>query len=266
MAPATGAVHFGPGHEQAVIFAGVDRVVERSPEAWPPSPTLILRTRSEQRVLTSRTEKLTLSFLLVERARPRSLGPMLTKNIELTRRKHFPPLCVRSLPGKPLAFHDVSLPSRHDHPTECFRELPDRDDTLTAGGCRSPRRSWSMSRLSFLDEFSTGTDAVLKRTVVGMLGEQAAKRRTIVLTTQILTEAEELRRHPDHEQRPRNRARKRALSNTFVSFAAGGLGAQEGRLRPVQDKRLGKPEPLVVRIMPAATYSPTQFPMQYHRR
>jgi ABC-2 type transport system ATP-binding protein len=44
----------------------------------------------------------------------------------------------------------------------------------------------------FLDEFSSGMDAILKRAVMDMLRGQAAKGRTIVLTTQILTEAEEL--------------------------------------------------------------------------
>jgi ABC-2 type transport system ATP-binding protein len=44
----------------------------------------------------------------------------------------------------------------------------------------------------FLDEFSTGMDPILKRAVMGYLREEAAKGRTIVLTTQILGEAEEL--------------------------------------------------------------------------
>ena len=44
----------------------------------------------------------------------------------------------------------------------------------------------------FLDEFSSGMDAILKRSVMAMLRAQAADGRTIVLTTQILTEAEEL--------------------------------------------------------------------------
>jgi len=44
----------------------------------------------------------------------------------------------------------------------------------------------------FLDEFSSGMDPILKRSVIDMLREQAAAGRTIVLTTQILTEAEEL--------------------------------------------------------------------------
>ena len=44
----------------------------------------------------------------------------------------------------------------------------------------------------FLDEFSSGMDPILKRSVIEMLREQASAGRTIVLTTQILTEAEEL--------------------------------------------------------------------------
>ncbi len=44
----------------------------------------------------------------------------------------------------------------------------------------------------FLDEFSTGMDPILKRAVMGYLREQAQKGRTIVLTTQVLSEAEEL--------------------------------------------------------------------------
>jgi ABC-2 type transport system ATP-binding protein len=44
----------------------------------------------------------------------------------------------------------------------------------------------------FLDEFSTGMDPLLKREVMGLLREEAAKSRAIILTTQILTEAEEL--------------------------------------------------------------------------
>lgn len=44
----------------------------------------------------------------------------------------------------------------------------------------------------FLDEFSTGMDPILKRAVLGYLREESAKGRTIVLTTQILGEAEDL--------------------------------------------------------------------------
>ncbi|HYL11665.1 MAG TPA: ABC transporter ATP-binding protein [Terriglobales bacterium] len=44
----------------------------------------------------------------------------------------------------------------------------------------------------FLDEFSTGMDPILKRDIMAQLRNEARKGRTIVLTTQILNEAEEL--------------------------------------------------------------------------
>jgi ABC-2 type transport system ATP-binding protein len=44
----------------------------------------------------------------------------------------------------------------------------------------------------FLDEFSTGMDPLLKRAIMARLRQEAARGRTIVLTTQILSEAEEL--------------------------------------------------------------------------
>jgi len=44
----------------------------------------------------------------------------------------------------------------------------------------------------FLDEFSTGMDPLLKRAVMELLRAEAKRGRTIVLTTQILSEAEEL--------------------------------------------------------------------------
>jgi len=44
----------------------------------------------------------------------------------------------------------------------------------------------------FLDEATTGMDAVIKRRVVDLIREQAKNGRTILLTTQVLSEAEEL--------------------------------------------------------------------------
>lgn len=44
----------------------------------------------------------------------------------------------------------------------------------------------------FLDEFSTGMDPILKRQVMSLLRKEVEKGRTIILTTQILSEAEEL--------------------------------------------------------------------------
>jgi ABC-2 type transport system ATP-binding protein len=48
------------------------------------------------------------------------------------------------------------------------------------------------SPVVFLDEFSTGMDPLLKRSMMSALREQAEQGRTVVLTTQILSEAEEL--------------------------------------------------------------------------
>ena len=44
----------------------------------------------------------------------------------------------------------------------------------------------------FLDEFSTGMDPLLKRSIMARLRRESARGRTIVLTTQILSEAEDL--------------------------------------------------------------------------
>ncbi len=44
----------------------------------------------------------------------------------------------------------------------------------------------------FLDEFSTGMDPILKRQVMSRLRGEVEKGRTIILTTQVLSEAEEL--------------------------------------------------------------------------
>ena len=46
--------------------------------------------------------------------------------------------------------------------------------------------------IMFLDEFSTGMDPILKRSVMERLRSEARNGRTIVLTTQIISEAEEL--------------------------------------------------------------------------
>src|SRR5258708_18712145 len=44
----------------------------------------------------------------------------------------------------------------------------------------------------FLDEFSTGMDPILKRQVMNLLRAEVEKGRTIILTTQVLSEAEDL--------------------------------------------------------------------------
>ena len=75
-------------------------------------------------------------------------------------------------------------------------EVADRKVQDLSGGVRRRVQVAKMFMIDtpivFLDEFSSGMDAILKRSVIAMLRAEAAGGRTIVLTTQILTEAEEL--------------------------------------------------------------------------
>jgi ABC-type multidrug transport system ATPase subunit len=74
--------------------------------------------------------------------------------------------------------------------------LADRKVQDLSGGVRRRVQVSKMfmvdTPIVFLDEFSSGMDPILKRAVMDRLRTQASKGRTIVLTTQILTEAEEL--------------------------------------------------------------------------
>jgi ABC-2 type transport system ATP-binding protein len=75
-------------------------------------------------------------------------------------------------------------------------EVADRKVQDLSGGMRRRVQVAKMFTVDvpvvFLDEFSTGMDPILKRAVMDLLRAQAEGGRTIVLTTQILTEAEEL--------------------------------------------------------------------------
>ncbi len=75
-------------------------------------------------------------------------------------------------------------------------DIADRKVQDLSGGARRRVQVAKMFMVDvpvvFLDEFSTGMDPILKRSVMAMLRDQAARGRTIVLTTQILAEAEEL--------------------------------------------------------------------------
>jgi ABC-2 type transport system ATP-binding protein len=75
-------------------------------------------------------------------------------------------------------------------------EVADRKVQDLSGGVRRRVQVAKMFMtdvpVMFLDEFSTGMDPILKRAVIELLRAEAARGRTIVLTTHILTEAEEL--------------------------------------------------------------------------
>jgi ABC-2 type transport system ATP-binding protein len=77
-----------------------------------------------------------------------------------------------------------------------IEDVADRKVQDLSGGMRRRVQVAKMFMIDvpiiFLDEFSSGMDAILKRSVMDLLRTEAASGRTIVLTTQILTEAEEL--------------------------------------------------------------------------
>jgi len=98
-------------------------------------------------------------------------------------------------------FHGVSgttLRARVDRVLEQFGlgELAARKVQDLSGGYRRRVQVGKVFMVDtpvvFLDEFSTGMDPLLKRSVMDLLLAEAAAGRTIVLTTQILSEAETL--------------------------------------------------------------------------
>jgi ABC-2 type transport system ATP-binding protein len=87
---------------------------------------------------------------------------------------------------------------RADEVIELFALAPEVDRKVQdlSGGYRRrvqvAKVFLARTAVLFLDEFSTGMDPILKRAVMDSLRQEAARGRTIVLTTQILSEAEEL--------------------------------------------------------------------------
>ena len=81
---------------------------------------------------------------------------------------------------------------------ECFRVTAEAERKVQdlSGGFRRrvqvAKAFMVETPVLFLDEFSTGMDPLLKREVMALLRDEARRGRTIVLTTQILSEAEEL--------------------------------------------------------------------------
>jgi ABC-2 type transport system ATP-binding protein len=98
-------------------------------------------------------------------------------------------------------FHGLSgsdVRRRADHVLEILGLTPDagRKPQDLSGGFRRRVQLAKVfmvdTPIIFLDEFSTGMDPILKRSVMELLRKEVANGRTIVLTTQVLTEAEEL--------------------------------------------------------------------------
>jgi ABC-2 type transport system ATP-binding protein len=98
-------------------------------------------------------------------------------------------------------FHGLSgtaIRKRADEVMEQFGLLPEaqRKAQDLSGGFRRRVQVAKMLMIDtpviFLDEFSSGMDPILKRAVMERLRAEAKRGRTIVLTTQILSEAEDL--------------------------------------------------------------------------
>ena len=98
-------------------------------------------------------------------------------------------------------FHGRTGPAVRERAAEVMRQfgiedVADRKVQDLSGGVRRRVQVAKMFMIDvpivFLDEFSSGMDAILKRSVMDLLRAEAAAGRTIVLTTQILTEAEQL--------------------------------------------------------------------------
>jgi ABC-2 type transport system ATP-binding protein len=98
-------------------------------------------------------------------------------------------------------FHGAAGPPVRDRAERVMtqfgiEDVADRKVQDLSGGIRRRVQVAKMFMIDvpivFLDEFSSGMDAILKRSVMAMLRAEAAAGRTIVLTTQILSEAEEL--------------------------------------------------------------------------
>ena len=100
--------------------------------------------------------------------------------------------------GRFYGLHGIDLKSKAEAIMETFGLASDasRKAVDLSGGYRRriqvAKALLVNTPIVFLDEFSTGMDPILKRAVMALLREEAKRGRTIVLTTQILTEAEAL--------------------------------------------------------------------------
>src|SRR5437879_13244620 len=95
MPAAPAAMHFRADHEELAVGRGPDRALDGIPEAGPARATVELRFRDEKRQVTARAEIGAAPVLLVERARPRMLRPVLAQHPELLGRQEAAPLRLR---------------------------------------------------------------------------------------------------------------------------------------------------------------------------
>lgn len=116
----------------------------------------------------------------------------------------------------------------------------------------------ALTPVLFLDEFSTGMDPILKRAVMDSLRKEAARGRTIVLTTQILNEAEELcddilildrGREIAHGDLNALKLLTKSVSEIVIAFEQLPPGIEEAiaKLQPWQSKTTGNTVELVLK-------------------
>src|SRR5207302_11276745 len=86
MPSAPAAMHFRADHEELAVGRGPDRALDGIPEAAPARATVELRFRDEKRQVTARAEIGAAPGLLVARAAPRMLRPVLAQPPDLPAR------------------------------------------------------------------------------------------------------------------------------------------------------------------------------------
>jgi len=94
MAAAAAAMHLGSGRKKAAVGFGVNRLIERRPEARPTRPAVEFGIRGEERLAATGTVVDAGAVLFVERARPGAFGPVLPQHPVLRGCQLLPPLIL----------------------------------------------------------------------------------------------------------------------------------------------------------------------------
>src|SRR5207245_6527519 len=129
MPSAPAAMHFRADHEELTVGRGPDRALDGIPEAGPARAAVELRVRGEKWQVTARAEIGAAPVLLVERARPRMLRPVLAQHPELLGRQEAAPLRLRLADLECLRRRHESLRS---FPDSCASSLDHRTGVPSA--------------------------------------------------------------------------------------------------------------------------------------
>jgi len=135
MPPAPPAMHLGPRHPQRRIHPRPHRVGQRLPKARPPGPALELGLRREVRQRAPAAREDPRTMLAIQRARIRTLGTFLAKDVVRIRRQLLPPLRVGQRDLEPL--RRLRRLRRAPHKAKPAAPAP--------ASVRKARRSWVIS-------------------------------------------------------------------------------------------------------------------------